>query len=174
MISYQSGKKNDKTKALTKKPNEQPTNNEDEQCKHSVYVLLPPNWIDYGAELQPIEEDHANRINSDTNSNASDKTSPLPKWVMKSNQNNELCSKIRLYFANLKRLEKPDVYLKGLRVENGLLMKGNQLWVINDDQLQFKIVKKIHDQPAVGHPGTKKMLEIAWCHYYWPGMKEMI
>ena len=57
VISYQSGKKNDKADALTKKPNKQPTNDEDEQCKHSVYVLLPSNRIDHKAELQPIDED---------------------------------------------------------------------------------------------------------------------
>ena len=43
VISYQSGKKNDKADALTRKPNEQPTDNEDKRCKHSVCVLLPLN-----------------------------------------------------------------------------------------------------------------------------------
>ena len=129
-------------------------------------MLLPPNQIDYGAELQPIKEDHANWTDFDTNFNASDKTSPLPERVMESNQNNELCSKIRSYFANPKELEKSEVYLKGLRVENGLLMKGNWLWVTDEDQLQLKVVKKIHNQPAVGYPGTEKILKMAQRHYY--------
>ena len=127
VISYQSGKKNDKANALTRKPNKQPTDNENERYKHSVCVLLPPNRIDYRAELQSIKEDYANRTNSDTDSNASDKTLPLPEWVIKSNQNNELCSKIRSYLTNPKGLKKPEVYLKGLRVKNRLLMKGNWL-----------------------------------------------
>ena len=93
---------------------------------------------------------------------------------MESNWNNKLCSKIRLYLANPKGLEKPEVYLKGLRVKNRLLMKGNRLWVANKDQLQLKVVKEICDQPVVGHLDMKRMLEIARCHYYWPGMKEMI
>ena len=91
-------------------------------------VLLLSNWIDHKAELQSIEENKRdNRTNSDTNSNASDKMSSLPEQVMESNQNNELCSKICLYFANPKGLDKPNAYLKGLRVENGLLMKENRL-----------------------------------------------
>ena len=90
-------------------------------------MLLLPNRIDHGAELQSIEEDHADQTNSDINSNASDETLPLPERVIESNRNNELCSKIRMYLANPKGLEKPEVYLKGLRVENGLLMKGNRL-----------------------------------------------
>ena len=43
VISYQSDKKNNKANAFTKKPNEQPTNNEDKQRKHSVRILLPLN-----------------------------------------------------------------------------------------------------------------------------------
>ena len=81
MISYQSGKKNDKANAFTRKPNKQPTNDENERCKHSVCVLLPPNRINHGAELQPIKEDHANQNDFDTNFNASDETLPLPERV---------------------------------------------------------------------------------------------
>ena len=116
-----------------RKPNKQPTNNKDKQCKHSVRVLLPPNRINHEVKLQPIKEseedekDHANQINSDINSNASDKTSPLPVWVMEFNQNNKLCSKICSYLTNPKGLKKLEVYLKGLRVKNGLLMKKNWL-----------------------------------------------
>ena len=133
VISYQSGKKNNKADVLIRKPNKWPTNNKDKRHKHNIRVLLLPNWIDHEAELQVIEENHTDWTNSDTNSNTSDKTSPLPKWVIESNQNNKLCSKIRLYLANPKRLKKLKVYLKSLRVENELLIKGNWLWVVNKD-----------------------------------------
>ena len=127
VISYQSGKKNDKADVLTQKPNKRPTEDEDKWHQHSVRVLLSPNWINHEAELQPIKEDYANRTDSDIDSNASDKMSPLPEQVMESNWNNELYSKICLYLANSKRLAKSEVYLKSLRVENGLLMKENRL-----------------------------------------------
>ena len=128
IISYQSGKKNDKAGAFIQKLNKRPTEDEDKQRQHCMHMLLPPNRIDPDTKLQPIEEnkeDHANRTDSDINSNASDKTSLLPKQVMKSNQVNELCSKICLYLANPKGLDKLDAYLKDLRVENGLLMQGS-------------------------------------------------
>ena len=96
-------------------------------------MLLPLSHIE-SAELQPIEEskeDHANRTDSDTNSNinsnVSDKTSLLPEQVIESNQNNELCGKICWYFVNPKGLKKLEVYLKNLRVEDRLLMKKNWL-----------------------------------------------
>ena len=91
-------------------------------------VLLPPNQINHEAELQPIEENnknHANWTNSDTDSDANNKTSPLPEQVIEFNWINKLYNKICLYFANPKGLDKPNTYLKGLRVENRLLIQGN-------------------------------------------------
>ena len=43
VISYQSGKKNNKANILMRKLNEQPTDDEDERRKHSICVLLPSN-----------------------------------------------------------------------------------------------------------------------------------
>ena len=168
-----SGKKNDKADALIKKSNERPTEDKYKQRQYQICVLILSNRIDCEAELQPIEksnEDHANWANP----NASEETSTLPEQVMKFNQNNKLCSKICLYFANPKGLDKSEVYLKSLKVENGLLMKENWLWITNKSQLQLEVIKKVYDQPAVGHSGTKKTLEMVWQHYYWPGIKEII
>ena len=90
MISYQSGKKNDKADALMRKSNKQPTNDEDEQCKHSVCILLSPNRIDYEAELQPIDKDYGKVseevwANSEAVSDASKEMSILPERVTESN-----------------------------------------------------------------------------------------
>ena len=132
VISYQNGKKNDKVDAFTRKPNKQPTDDEDKQCKHSIRVLLPSNRINHEAELQLIDEDHGKVLgkvwaNSEAVSDASEEMSTLPEQVTESNRNNKLCNKIYSYFANPKGLEKPEAYLKGLRVENRLLMKENRL-----------------------------------------------
>lgn len=50
VISYQTGKKNDKAHALTRKLNKQPTNDKNEQRKYSICVLLLSSCI-----KQPIE-----------------------------------------------------------------------------------------------------------------------
>ena len=55
VISYQSGKKNNKADALTRKPNEQLTDDENKQRKHNICMLLPPSHIG-PVELQLIEE----------------------------------------------------------------------------------------------------------------------
>ena len=51
VVTYQSGKKNDKADALTRKPNKRPISNENDQQEHRMQVLLPPERI----EIQPIE-----------------------------------------------------------------------------------------------------------------------
>ena len=43
IISYQSGKKNDKADTFIRKPNEWSIDDEDKRRKHSVHVLLPLN-----------------------------------------------------------------------------------------------------------------------------------
>ena len=43
VVTYQTGKKNEKADVLTRKPNEQPISNED--YKHRMQVLLPPKQI---------------------------------------------------------------------------------------------------------------------------------
>ena len=60
VISYQSGKKNNKADTLTRKPNKQPTNNDNKWYKHSVRVLLPLNWVNHEAKLQPIDKNSGN------------------------------------------------------------------------------------------------------------------
>ena len=51
-------------------------------------------------------------------------------------------------------------------------MKADWIWVPQGEnsQLKLKLIKEIHKQPAVGHLGTKQMLNMICRHYYWPGM----
>ena len=50
-VTYQTGKKNDKADALTRKPNERPANEKDKRQEHGMQVLLPPERM----ELQLIK-----------------------------------------------------------------------------------------------------------------------
>ena len=54
VVTYQSGKKNDKADALTRKPNKQPISDEDDRQEHRMRVLLPPEQI----EIQSIKVEH--------------------------------------------------------------------------------------------------------------------
>ena len=51
VVTYQTGKKNDKADALTKKPNERPVDDKDDRQKHRMQTLLPPERL----KMHPIE-----------------------------------------------------------------------------------------------------------------------
>lgn len=79
------------------------------------------------------------------------------------------------YTSIYAHLKDPTIYakperikLKGCRVSKSLLMKGNQLWVPDNEDLWLRVIKKIYDQPVVGHPGRKQTSNIVQRHYYWP------
>ena len=96
---------------------------------------------------------------------------------MEANQTDELCTQIRAYLEAPSGQKKPTVHLNSCRVSNSLLMKVNCLWVPEgeDSRLRLKVIKEVHDQPAVGHPGTKQTLNMICWHYYWPGIcKEVV
>ena len=58
VISHQSGKKNKKADALTRKPNKQSINEDNERLEHCMQTLLLPkrfkHWIKHVVTLEPI------------------------------------------------------------------------------------------------------------------------
>ena len=54
IISYQSGKKNEKADALTRKPNKRPVEG-NERLEHRMQTLLPPKRFEHVVNLEPIE-----------------------------------------------------------------------------------------------------------------------
>ena len=157
IVTYQTGKRNDKTDTLTKKPNKQPANKKDEQQKHWMQVLLLPKRI----KIQPIKvnnefkskhkveppaeplaepstEPHAENEESVETKNLDwelTKLPTLPEQMKELNQSNALFTEVRKYLANLRKHNRPNVYLRGSQAKNGLLYKNNKLWVANDLRL---------------------------------------
>ena len=108
IISYQSGKKNEKANALTKKPNEQTINENNERLKHRMQTSLPPerfeHAIEHVAKLQPIEVEYRNKSPNKDITRAADLAEPhrncstLLEEITKANRKDELCSQICAYF----------------------------------------------------------------------------
>ena len=90
IISYQSGKKNKKADALTRKPNKRPINENNERLEHCMQTLLPPERFEHVVNLQPIEVKDKNSPNDDTTS-AIDPAEPhgrhstLPEEIIEAN-----------------------------------------------------------------------------------------
>ena len=60
--------------------------------------------------------------------------------------------------------------LSETNVTDGRIIFKNKLFVPDAEQLRFRFIKKIHDDPAAGHPGKTKTYEILSRYYYWPGI----
>lgn len=56
VISYLSGKKNNKVDALTHKPGNCPADKENEQLEHCMQILLPSELFQQTVEVQPIKK----------------------------------------------------------------------------------------------------------------------
>ena len=211
-VTYQTGKKNDKVDALTRRPNERPISDEDEKQVHRMQVLLPPGRIkiqpievseprnepqpaeesveaedpekelerSHAAELhvKPEKEDkkaeelgrsHAAEPHAEPEEETNDSLPTLPDRVKESNRTNVLFSEICEYLVDPEGHDRPDVYLRGSKAENGLLYKDNKLWVAED--LGLDVIREIHDQLAVGHTGVRKTILTIQQHYFWPRMK---
>ena len=196
-VTYQIGKKNDKADALTRKPNKRPANEENERQKHRLQVLLPPERVELQPikvseprneppnEPQPAKksekaeelrrshaaEPHAEQSTEPEKENDEDlEDEPtLPDRVKEANRNNVLFMEVREYLANPEVHDKPNVYLRGSRAENGLLYKDNKLWVAKS--LRLDVIREVHDQPAVGHAGVRRTMLLIQQHFFWPRMK---
>ena len=55
-------------------------------------------------------------------------------------------------------------------------MKTDRMWVPKgeDNQLRLRVIKEVHDQSAVGHPGIERTLNMIRQFYYWPAMRKDI
>ena len=161
VISYQSGKKNEKTDALTRKPNECPVDGNDKRLEHQMQTLLPRKRFEHVVNLKPIEVENRNSLNEDITS-AADPAKPhtephelstLPEEIKEANKADELCIQIREYLESPSKRARPTTHLNSCRISNGLLMKRDHIWVPKD--LHLRVIKEVHNQPAVGHSKTK-------------------
>jgi hypothetical protein len=70
----------------------------------------------------------------------------------------------------LKSLEE-GVAVKGWQLDNGLLHYHGRIYVPNEPEIRKAVLESRHDNPAAGHPGQWRTLELLSRHYYWAGMK---
>jgi len=84
-------------------------------------------------------------------------------------EGDKLLSKIRAS-KKIERFVKEAVQRgeKDWKVEGGLNLWKNHIYVPNDQPLQDQIVHDHHDLPVSGHPGQFKMAELILQTYWWP------
>ncbi|QRW07008.1 Transposon Tf2-7 polyprotein [Ceratobasidium sp. AG-Ba] len=73
----------------------------------------------------------------------------------------------------LKSLEE-NIPVKGWRLENDLLYYHDRIYVPNELEIRRVVIESRHDNPAAGHPGHFRTLDLVSRDYYWSGMKKSI
>jgi Integrase zinc binding domain len=57
--------------------------------------------------------------------------------------------------------------LEDWTTQDGVTLYQGLIYVPKDDSILWDIVKMHHDNPAAGHPGRSKTLELVTCSYWW-------
>ena len=70
----------------------------------------------------------------------------------------------------LKSLEE-NIPVKGWHLDNGLLYYHDRIYVPNESEIRKAVLESRHDNPAAGHPGQFRTLDLLSRNYYWSGMK---
>lgn len=58
--------------------------------------------------------------------------------------------------------------------EEGLLLYRGRVVIPSDPEIQRRVVQLHHDNPALGHPGRWKTLELVSRNYWWSGMSTFV
>lgn len=64
------------------------------------------------------------------------------------------------------------ISLSNCSISDGVLYYKDRLWVV--DEYFTELIREVHDQPAVGHPGVTRTYALIKREYYWRGMRSTI
>ncbi len=87
------------------------------------------------------------------------------KQVLDANEIDENCTLLREAIERDKAQCK-DIKLKNCRVQNEILYKDSQLWVLFNELLQMNLIREMHDQPLIDHFDILKTMKIIKRNYY--------
>ncbi|KAA6410992.1 MAG: hypothetical protein FRX48_05303 [Lasallia pustulata] len=153
-IMYQTGAKNIKADALTRKPGDKPINEEDDRLKYQHQTILTPDRLEISV-LEPDPE------------------APIHDRILNANRDDEECSAFRKAIAN-KRKAFNRILMVNCSVRDGILYHHNRLWVPGNIEVMVELIREVHDLPSGGHPGIHRTMELIGRYYYWPNMRRTV
>lgn len=143
VIRYRPGKQNTLADALSR-----PEGKKKE--KERTQALLKPENVDpqIRAELAPVE--------------------PVASVADEVANLNRTATSLERFRAEADKEDSP------WTVEDGLLLHDGRLVVpIDEDEtLRARLLKEIHDQPSMAHPGQRKLLQLVRARFYWTGLRD--
>ena len=157
-ITYRPGKQNDKADALTRRGSDQPGNPEDERQKYMQQTLLPVNRLHPSLVEGRVEE-------------VGEASITFTEKLRAAQSKDQLCRE------TLKQLDEGERVSRKLSLghcsqNQGLLCYQNRFWI--PESMRTDLIKEVHTQPLVGHPGVAKTLALLKRQFYWPRMDKEV
>ena len=154
IISYTPGKENQKVDSLTWRPNNHPSDNNDDCQQHLLQTIFPAKRL----EIISIEG----------------KDNTIIDWVVQANLEDSYCSKLRhILKVDYLTKEIDSRHFSNLSVDlENYISRFGWLWV--PESLYLPVIREVHDQIASGHPSWQKTISLLVRNYYWPKMKDII
>ncbi len=95
------------------------------------------------------------------------------KQILEINEIDENCTLLREAIAR-DEAQYEDTKLRNCRVQNEILYRDDLLWVLFDEHLQMKLIRKVHDQSSIDHFEILKTMKAIRRYYYWFSMQKTI
>ncbi len=143
---YRSGKQNIKVDALTRRVDSVSRSLENERCRYQRTTILTSNRMKIADLKKNIDES-------------------IYKQVLEANEIDEDCTLLREAIAR-DEAQYEGTKLRDCRVQNEILYRSDLLWVLFDEHLQMKLIRKVHDQSSIDHSGILRTMKAIRRYYY--------
>ncbi len=153
-IMYRSDKQNIKINALTHQADFMSRNFNNERVWYQRTTILTLNWM----KIADLEKNNDQSIY---------------KQILETNEINENCTLLREAIAR-DEAQCKDIKLKNCWIQNEILYKDSQLWVLFNELLQMNLIREIHDQSSIDHSEILRTVKIIKRNYYWSSMQKTI
>jgi hypothetical protein len=154
-ITYRPGKENGKADALTRRSQDLPEDAEDDRQKAMSRIVLPEGKvhpdITKGSTVAEIT------VTEDALRKAQEEDMFCQEILGLLRANERFSAKISLSYCDK---------------HEGLLRYQRRFWI--PEGIRTDVVRDIHTQPMVGHPGIAKTLAIIKKRFYWPRMDKTV
>ncbi len=95
------------------------------------------------------------------------------KQILETNEIDENCMLLREAIAR-DEAQCKNIKLKNCWVQNEILYKDSQLWILFNELLQMNLIREMHDQFSIDHSDILRTVKVIKQNYYWSSMRKII